>query len=146
MVTSDARLALNEAEVAAKVIDGEAILINLSNGTYYSMDGVGSFVWSLIADHHNLSEVAAMVGRHYDVSEAQARADVKRLAAELLEEKLVIIVEGAEPVAVSMSAPAEKMAYDAPRLHTYRDMGDLLALDPPMPGLTDIPWEGASET
>ncbi len=29
----------NEQQVAAKVMDGEAILINLATGTYYSMPG-----------------------------------------------------------------------------------------------------------
>jgi len=38
-------------------------------------------------------------------------------------------------------APAGKLPYEPPRLSVYRDMGDLLALDPPAPGLTDIPWK-----
>ena len=40
------RLKPNEEEVAAKVLDGEAILINLSNGAYYSTDKRGAFIWS----------------------------------------------------------------------------------------------------
>jgi hypothetical protein len=39
----------------------------------------------------------------------------------------------------------QKSAYEPPKLNAYRDMGDLLALDPPMPGLEDIPWEGAED-
>ena len=31
----------NSDGVASKIVDGEAILINLSNGMYYSMDAVG---------------------------------------------------------------------------------------------------------
>ena len=27
------------------------------------------------------------------------------------------------------------------RMNIYRDMGDLLALDPPTPGLGDTPWK-----
>ena len=38
------RMQPNKEEVAAKVMDGEAILINLSNGIYYSMDKVGAVV------------------------------------------------------------------------------------------------------
>ena len=33
-------------------------------------------------------------------------------------------------------------AYTPPVLEVYTDMSDLLALDPPMPGLADIPWRG----
>jgi len=29
----------------------------------------------------------------------------------------------------------------APRLDKYTDMQEMLALDPPLPGIEDIPWE-----
>jgi len=41
MLKPESSLRPNEEEVASKVMDGEAILINLSNGIYYSMDKVG---------------------------------------------------------------------------------------------------------
>ena len=40
MLTLQNRLRPNEEEVAGKVMDGDAIIINLSNGIYYSMDKV----------------------------------------------------------------------------------------------------------
>ncbi len=45
MLTLNDRLRPREEEVASKVIDGEAIIINLANGVYYSMDKVGALVW-----------------------------------------------------------------------------------------------------
>jgi hypothetical protein len=42
----------------------------------------------------------------------------------------------ASPVDVDGRAP-----YVPPALHIYRDMGQLLALDPPTPGLMDIDWK-----
>ena len=33
----------------------------------------------------------------------------------------------------------DRLVYEPPQLNIYRDMGDLLALDPPVPGLGD-PW------
>ena len=35
----------NPDEVAAKVVQGEAIIINLATGVYYSMTGVGAAAW-----------------------------------------------------------------------------------------------------
>jgi hypothetical protein len=138
----------NEGEVAAKVMDGEAIMINLSNGMYYSMDGVGGLIWSLIDDGYNLEQVASAVARRYEVDLAVARADVERLAAELLEEKLVFVAEGPPTSArngneAAAAGPGAKLPYVPPLLNAYRDLGALLALDPPMPGLQDVPWEGA---
>jgi len=46
-----------------------------------------------------------------------------------------------EPGSAAASQPAPqgaKAAYAPPALNIYRDMQDLLALDPPMPGLRDI--------
>lgn len=31
----------------------------------------------------------------------------------------------------------EKVPYEIPKINIYRDLGDLLALDPPVPGLGD---------
>ena len=145
MVGLDDRLMPNALEVAAKVMDGEAILINLSNGMYYSMDGVGGLVWSLVEQGRSIGEIAAAVAEHYEVGEGEVRKDVARLAEELLVERLVLLDANAaastQPVA---AAGGQRMAYTPPVLNAYRDMGDLLALDPPMPGLEDIPWKGAT--
>ena len=52
-----------EEEVASKVIDGEAIIINLANGVYYSMDKVGALVWDLLQTGYSLDEVIVPLAR-----------------------------------------------------------------------------------
>jgi hypothetical protein len=140
------RLRPNEGEVAAKVFDGEAILINLSTGAYYSMAGVGGLVWELIEQDHSLDQIAGAVAARYEVSPDVARGDVERLAGELVREKLAIAVTTAASGARGPVAPGgAKLPYAAPTLNIYRDMGDLLALDPPMPALDEIPWKEPPE-
>jgi hypothetical protein len=137
----------NEEEVAAKVLDGEAIMINLSNGFYYSMDKVGAFIWELVASGSTLDTMVASLIQRYDVSAERAQADLERLVAQLLEENLVLASNdnsaqhvgnplGESPVLTNES----KLTYDPPKLEIYRDIGHLVALDPPMPGLKDLPW------
>ena len=84
MLTLHTRLRPNEEEVAAKVMDGEAIMINLSNGVYYSMDEVGRLIWEMIEGRYSLQEMVAEIMARYDVSPSRAQADVERLAAELV--------------------------------------------------------------
>ena len=128
-------------EVAAKVIDGEAIMINLNTGVYYSLDKVGGSIWELLERGHSLGEIADAVTAQYDVSQEQARADVDRLAAELLQENLVKISNDEPPPGqYSEAAQQQKLTYESPGLNIYRDMGDLLALDPPTPGFQDAAW------
>jgi len=145
MIALDSRLEHNDSEIAAKVIDGEAILINLSNGTYYSMDKVGGFIWELIKNNYNLAEIVKVLTEHYDVSAEQAKTDVETLAADLVEENIVKIGKGERQGEELIKPLSHKLKYETPKLNTYRDMNDLLALDPPMPNLEDIPWEGSTK-
>jgi len=144
MLSLQARFRPNEKEVAAKVLDGEAIIINLSNGIYYSMDKVGGVLWAMLTEGHSLEEILAAIVARYDVSPEQARADIERLAAELLQENVVLTSDHAPPPR-EHPEPRQKLAYESPHLNIYRDMGDLLALDPPMPGLEEIPWKEPAE-
>ena len=139
------RLRPNDAQVASDVMDGEAIMIDLANGTYYSMDNVGGHIWSLIRDGRSLEEIVADVTARYAVDPTEARRDVRRLTEQLLDERLVLPADGGAAGEASAAAPlAEKLAYEPPRLTVHRDMERLLALDPPMPTLGEVPWKPAS--
>jgi len=59
MVTAETRFGVRSEEIAYKTLDGETIIINLVNGVYYSLPGVGSEVWELIATGRSLAESAA---------------------------------------------------------------------------------------
>ena len=59
MLRGDCRLKLDSGAVAAEVIDGEAIMINLANATYYSIAGVGAFIWELLVERCSLDEIAS---------------------------------------------------------------------------------------
>ena len=124
------------ANVAARVIDGEAILIHLETGRYFSADGLGAIVWRLADAGMAVGHIAASIAETFDVSPDRAREDVARFMEELRREELLVT----EPDTTTASVPdivAEfgRVAYSSPTLHAYRDMADLLALDPPMPSM-----------
>ena len=134
-----------EEEVASKVIDGEAIIINLANGVYYSMDKVGALVWDLLQAGHSLEEVIVGVTCRYDVTREQAESNVRDLVQELVQENLVVSIENGAAVPAQPMEHQDRVPYEIPKLNIYRDMGDLLALDPPVPGLGDTPWKEPEE-
>ena len=142
MVTLKQRVQPNKEEVAAKVMDGEAILINLSNGIYYSMDKVGAVVWELVERNFSPEEMVASIMSRYEVETEKAQADVERLLKELVDEKLILAADGAVGGDREQLEQVDtKEPYEPPQLNIYRDMGDLLALDPPTPGLEVTPWK-----
>jgi hypothetical protein len=143
MPERDNRLRANDAECAAKVLDGEAVIINLINGTYYSLDRAGAVVWELAAAGHTVDEIVDGLTLRYDVDASRAQSDVERLVSELLAERLLVAANGASSGSsdgAAHGAANGREPYDVPMLTTYRDMADLLALDPPMPRLEDIVW------
>jgi len=140
MLSPSTRFTVRTNDVAAKVIDGEAIIINLTNGLYYSLAGVGSEVWTLIEAERSLAEMAAILGARYAVPSGDVATDLERLAQELLDEDLVAIAMGdGEPGAPPAALTGSERAYEPPALQIYRDMAELLALDPPIPGLHMTP-------
>jgi hypothetical protein len=123
------------------VVDGEAIFINLSTGVYYSLRGAGAALWTLLAAGHSVGAATERIAALAGVTPAQVAADGGALVARLVDERLALPAEGnaSEPAEVQLEARWIR-PYTAPVLETYSDMADLLALDPPMPGLGTIPW------
>lgn len=146
------RVVPNTNEVAAKILEGEAILINLTTGVYYSMADTGGRIWSLLEEGHTLGDVASTLEAEYDVDRETCERDVQHLVRQMLEENLVLPADGdgADGSTGTPAVEADGRAYSTPELMIYRDMGDLLALDPPVPGLEAVPWDdpetGASGT
>jgi hypothetical protein len=146
MLDLSQRLQVREEEVAAKVMDGEAIIINLANGIYYSMDKTGGLIWEMVQAGHTLHETLSAVTSRYNVSHEQAHRDLEQLVGELIQENLIIPSQDGRPTPVeSLPDFPEKLQYELPKLNIYRDMGDLLALDPPTPGLGLTPWKETDE-
>ncbi len=139
MIELAERFEPNSAEVAAEVIDEEAILINLSTGNYYSMVGVATLIWRLIEQRQSIEEIVVLLASRYGVPPMQARMDVVSLLDQLEAERLVLPVTGASEVGMDLPSVVPDV-YEAPRLEIFRDMRLMFALDPPMPSLKDVIW------
>ena len=141
---SSGRLVVNPTEVSAKVLDGEAVIINLSTGVYFSSSGAGALAWALLQAGHDRTGIAGEVAARYGEPVERVDADLGPFLDDLQAHALAVPGEAdgePGPVEVDLGdAP-----YGPPVLEVYTDMSDLLALDPPMPGLSDIPWEGAGD-
>ena len=110
------------------------------------MDKVGALVWEQLQAGHSLEGVITVVARQYDVTPDQAELNVRELLQELIQENLVVPFDnGNAPSVEATPQSSDKLPYEFPKLNIYRDMGDLLALDPPVPGLGDTPWKEPEE-
>lgn len=140
MLQLSSKLIPNEENITSSVIDGEAVLVNLSTGAYYSLLGAACDAWILFEQAKTLGEAAATLAARYEVALKEVEEDLGRFAEVLVAEGIASPNEQPETVANAAELPPATMAYKAPELEAYRDMEELLALDPPMPGLRDVPW------
>jgi coenzyme PQQ synthesis protein D (PqqD) len=124
------------ANVAARVLDGEAVMIHLETGRYYSSEGFGAMLWQPLSAGVSVDRIVGRIAEQFGLSPESVQQDVHRFVTELVREELLV----AAPAAAGGSTPDVGLdfatsQYTTPTLQSYRDMADLLALDPPMPSL-----------
>jgi hypothetical protein len=119
------RYRMNAPNVIAETLDGEALIINLHTGFYYSIDSVGAAVWNLLCDGWSSTEVA---GHLQDAFRGPGfSAPVDSLVTELVAEQLLV----ADPAALRAdSSPPLPTDFQPPVLRKYTDMQGLLEADP----------------
>jgi hypothetical protein len=139
------RYAVRGEEVAAKVFDDEVVVVHLGTCTYYSASGSGADAWTWIEEGRGINEVAAALADRYRVDPDRAREDVRSFVERLLEEGLIAPTNGGGATSGMPAVSAEGREYAPPELHAYRDMADLLALDPPLPELDRPAWRAAGD-
>jgi len=121
--------------VAARVLEGEAIMVHLQSGRYFSAEGVAAILWHLLDSGVSFGDIVTRVAESCGLPPDQARAEVDRFIAELVREELLVTEREAAGTVPDVGAELKNIPYSTPTLHAYRDMADLLALDPPMPSL-----------
>jgi hypothetical protein len=129
-------LKVNEPNVVHETIDGEAILLDLNTGNYFSLDGAGAAIWDYIAAKGDWSKaIELMTGENPGQKETIA-ATVEKFIKELIEEKLLVPVnDGALFSSEKNENPEAELKnaavnFKAPVVNKYSDMQDLLLLDP----------------
>jgi len=69
--------------------DGEAMLVNLSNGTGYQLNEVSTRVWQLLNEGRNREEILNGLTDEYDGGADEIRDDVNRIIDDFLKEALI---------------------------------------------------------
>jgi hypothetical protein len=75
--------------VMSRLVGDETVLLDLSNGIYFGLDGVGKRIWESVADGLSLRETAATIATEFEVEEAQAQTDLIAFATDLVERGLL---------------------------------------------------------
>lgn len=125
------RFRLNEPSVVHETIDGEAVIINLESGTYYSLNRAGAELWEGLAAGASVDDLLAFFGERYEASPAAIAQEVTRLLDELQLEQLIVPDEqtGSSTPMLQLEGAA-KQPFELGRLEKFSDVTELLLLDP----------------
>ena len=92
MPTLNAKTKILE-DVLTTQVDEEMVLLNLTNGKYFSLDDVGTRMWQLLTEHEDLKIVHQALLMEYQVDSLQLEQDLLELTDRLAANGLLQIVE-----------------------------------------------------
>ena len=116
---------INEPNVVHETVDGEVVIVDLDSGLYFSTDGVGAAIWTLIVQGRTPADIAAWASDTYG---PHVLTEVEEFVTSLRDKSLIVDCENSfEAIETDVIAPG---VYTVPELLVYSDMEELLLLDP----------------
>lgn len=87
----DAQTILTRSDSATfEVVAGEAILIDMNTGSYFTLNKVGTEFWEMLDGRQTIAEHATVIANKYDVDVPMVVGDLLELAAHMAAENLVL--------------------------------------------------------
>lgn len=80
-------------QVAARIIDGEAVIVLPESNQVNVLNEVGSRIWELIDGARSVGEIAEAIVAEYDVTAGQAERDVSEFIQALVDNKMVVLAD-----------------------------------------------------
>jgi hypothetical protein len=77
-------------QVIARQVGDETVMLDLANGTYFSLDLVGARIWQLLGEGKTLAEICDVMTDEYDVAGDEIERDVLSLVEELTAHGLIV--------------------------------------------------------
>ena len=82
-------------------LDGQIVLMNIENGAYFEMAGVGGAIWSFLESPRSEAEIVDNIVAHYRVERPACEQDVRAFLNKLLAAKMVTEQSGSTGGATS---------------------------------------------
>ena len=77
------------AQVMARTVGDETVILDLASGTYFGLDPVGARIWGLMGESKTLAEICGQMLEEYEVSREDLERDTLKLAHELAAQGLI---------------------------------------------------------
>lgn len=129
---------INTPGVIGEVIDDEAIIVNLDTGAYYSLNGSGSEIWSLLQQQSSIRALVESLKKLHSGRTTSIERVVLEFLGSLEAEGLICLADETAPHTLPPVTASAGQPFTKPAFTKYTDMAELLLLDP----IHDVDEEG----
>jgi hypothetical protein len=84
------KVILRNEDIAWRVIDGEALLVDPKDSLIYPLNGVATRIWGLLEEKNSCQEIIAVLEEEFAGEKAMMREDVLDFIKDLLEKGLAL--------------------------------------------------------
>ncbi len=81
----------NNEKTAYRVIDGEAVVVNLKDSTFHTLNSVATFIWEQADGRIKAEQIIEKICQEFEVDWDTAERDCLEFLAELISKGLVIL-------------------------------------------------------
>jgi len=124
--TASSTFRIRRPEVVSEVFEGEAVVVDLRLGRYYSLSPLAAELWSRLDSEPDLEALAACFMPRWATD---ARERVEEFLARLVDAELVTRHERSAGLPAVSLAPVERTEGEF-EIESFTDLEELLVLDP----------------
>lgn len=87
---------VRHSEPVTGLVDGEIVMMSISAGAYFGLNGVGSEIWNMLQEPMQVSAICDRLLARYEVDRETVMREVIRFAGEMLDRGLLRLVPPGE--------------------------------------------------
>lgn len=119
---------VSHLNIISDSVDGEAVIIDLVDGNYFSLNLSASVIWSGIEKQYATIDIIQLVQESFGLNQEQAARAVDTLLSTLHAEKL--ITPTTEPRATIPPVMGVTEVFTIPEIKKFEDLQEMLMADP----------------
>jgi hypothetical protein len=121
------------SDIVRETFENEVVAIDLDRGIYFSIEGVGAWIWHRLEQGVSREALVGAALARYEGAAAEVTAGLETFLGRLQAEGLIVerVEEQVDAATASDgTGEATRVPFSAPALAAFDDMKDLLLLDP----------------
>ena len=87
---------IQNLKMACRIVDGEAVILDLTNSKLYSLNPVATLIWEMSEDRTRIKDIVDKIVEEFEVERSQAEADCLQLIDDFAGKRLLLIEENPE--------------------------------------------------